>query len=137
MIRFNTALVVALALLTSACAEKQAAASIDNTPYQKIVINTPGVTGASCVVQSGGNTYAVLTPGAVTVRRAPDAMSVSCFKGNHMKGNDVVRPSFAPREGEKVRGTQSACITCNYPNTVTIAMSLNGHAMNVPVTVWR
>ncbi len=128
---------LAAAMLLSACAEKEVSmAPPARTPYQSIVINTPGVTGVNCVMQSGNDTYAVKAPGAVMVRRAPDMMNVSCFKGEHMSGRNTVRPSFAPSEGAEVKGTQTACVSCNYPNTVTVAMSLNGSAMNVPVTVW-
>jgi len=128
---------VALLLLVSACAEKQVSmAPPARTPYQSIVINTPGVTGVNCVMQSGNDTYSVKAPGAVMVRRAPDMMNVACFKGDHMTGRNTVRPSFAPSEGAEVKGTQEACVSCAYPNTVTVAMSLNGNAMDVPVTVW-
>lgn len=129
--------ILAAAMLVSACAEKQVSmAPPARTPYQSIVINTPGVTGVNCVMQSGRDTYTVKAPGAVMVRRAPDMMNVSCFKGDHMTGRNTVRPSFAPSEGAEVKGTQEACVSCAYPNTVTVAMSLNGSAMNVPVTVW-
>ncbi len=129
--------VLAAAMLVSACAEKEVSmAPPARTPYQSIVINTPGVTGANCVMQGGLNTYSVKAPGAVMVRRAPDTMSISCFKGNHMSGRNTVRPSFAPSEAAEVRGTQTACVSCAYPNTVTVAMSLNGSAMDVPVTIW-
>ncbi len=129
--------VLAAAMLVSACAEKEVSmAPPARTPYQSIVINTPGVTGVNCVMQSGNDTYSVKAPGAVMVRRAPDMMNVSCFKGEHMSGRNTVRPSFAPSEGAEVKGTQAACVSCAYPNTVTVAMSLNGSAMNVPVTVW-
>lgn len=133
-----TYVILAAAMLVSACAEKEMAMApaSPRTPYQSIVINTPGVTGVNCVMQSGNNTYTVKAPGAVMVRRAPDMMNVSCFKGNHMAGRNTVRPSFAPSEGAEVKGTQTACVSCAYPNTVTVAMSLNGNAMDVPVTVW-
>lgn len=133
---FKYAALVAV-LLLSACAEKEVSmAPPPRTPYQSIVINTPGVTGANCVMQGGLNTYSVKAPGTVMVRRAPDVMNISCFKGEHMTGRNTVRPSFAPSEAAEVRGTQGSCISCAYPNTVTVAMSLNGSAMNVPVTVW-
>ena len=129
--------ILATALLVSACAEKEVSmAPPPRTPYQSIVINTPGVTGANCVMQGGLNTYSVKAPGTVMVRRAPDVMNISCFKGEHMAGRSTVRPSFAPSEAAEVKGTQGNCISCAYPNTVTVAMSLNGSAMDVPVTIW-
>ena len=127
---------LALCLALSACAEtEKPVASQVRTPYQSVVVNTPGVTGANCVMQSGDNTYSVKAPGSVMVRRAPDVMSISCFKGDHMRGQVSARPTFAPREGEAVRGTQGACMTCNYPTTISVALSLNAGSMEVPFSI--
>ena len=128
------ALAVCLALSACAETEKPVATQV-RTPYQSVVVNTPGVTGANCVMQSGGNTYSVKAPGSVMVRRAPDTMTISCFKGNHMRGHTSARPSFAPGEGEAVRGTQISCMTCNYPTSISVAMSLNSGSMEVPYII--
>jgi hypothetical protein len=131
--------VILLCLALSACAKEEEQAAFmpeQRTAFQSVVVNTPGVTGADCVVQSGNSSYSVRAPGAVMVRRAPDTLSISCFKGDHMRGTASARPTFAPGEGNAVRGTQNACMTCNYPTSITVAMSLNGNAMDVPFMVW-
>lgn len=136
--RFPVVTALCLALCVSACARKETAAVPEaRGPYQSVVIHTPGVTGANCVVQSGAKTYTVVAPGSVMVHRAPDAMTVSCFKGDHMRGASTVRPTFAPREAEGARETRSACLTCSYPNTVTVAMSLNAGSMDVPYRMFH
>ena len=49
-------------------------------------------------------------PGKVNVRKTPSPMSVICFKGEHMVGEQKVAPT---------------CPHCGYPNSVTIALSLD------------
>lgn len=134
----NKFLALGLLVLLSACGggDKTTMIETTRTAYQSVNINTPGVTGVNCVVQSGQNSYSVVAPGAVLVRRAPDTMNVSCFKGEHMRGQASFRPSFAPREAEAMRGTQAECLTCNYPSTVTVAMALNRGSMEVPLTIF-
>lgn len=135
--RILPALLLCLALSACAAEEEQAAFMPEpRTAFQSVVVNTPGVTGANCVLQSGANSYSVIAPGSVMVRRAPDTMSVSCFKGDHMRGTASAKPTYAPGEGNAVRGTQNACMTCNYPTSVTVAMSLNSGSMAVPYYVW-
>lgn len=131
------ALFAALLLLAGCSHEEHAVIDGPRTDFQSVSVNTPGVTGVSCVLQSGNNTYSVKAPGAVMVHRAPDIMNVSCFKGNYMRGQASFRPTFAPGEAEAVRGTQNACLSCNYPSTVTVALSLNKGAMDVPYTILR
>ncbi|MDE1151083.1 MAG: hypothetical protein PW788_00980 [Micavibrio sp.] len=122
-------------LLLSGCADTaRTAADNSGGAYQVVNVNTPGMTGANCVLRSGRDTYSVKAPGSVTVRRAPDRMDVSCFKGDHMHGREIVTPSFAPREAQQAEMDHTACTTCTYPSTVTVAMSLNGNAMDVKVT---
>lgn len=135
----KTILAAALLLSVTACSHEEEHAAIEapRTEFQSVVVNTPGVTGVSCVLQSGNNSYSVTAPGAVMVHRAPDIMNVSCFKGNYMRGQASFKPSFAPGEGDAVRGTQSSCLSCNYPSTVTVALSLNKGAMDVPYTILR
>lgn len=138
LLPLSLCLVLAPMVFLAACDGKKQALHIqtERTAFQSVNVNTPGVTGANCVVQSGDNTYTVKAPGAVMVRRAPDIMNVSCFKGDHMRGQASFRPVFAPGEAEGVRGTQGVCLTCNYPGTVTVAMALNKGSMEIPYMVW-
>ena len=133
----RSAAFLCMALLLCSCAHDDTAAVNANSSagYQSVSVNTPGVEGSDCVMQSGNETYSVVAPGSVTVRRAPDVMTVSCFKGDHMRGQQSVTPTFAPREAQQMRKTNSDCLTCNYPSTVTVAMTLDAGAMQVPVRI--
>jgi hypothetical protein len=94
--------------------------------YQQVSVTTPGVTGAHCFMQSGDRSYSLATPAVVNVQRSSAVMDVTCFKGEHMVGNQKVRPSVAPRE----EGKKAECISCNYPPLISIAMMLDDRSMD-------
>ncbi len=100
----------ALMLFLSACASKQEVVVEDNTPWQTISVHTPGVTGANCFLQAGYMSYPMQAPGKVNIRKTQSPMNVTCFKGEHMTGEQKVVPS---------------CPNCGYPSSVTVAMSLD------------
>lgn len=137
--RLFLAIVLCVSVSLAGCARKETAKAPEapRKPVQSVIINTPGVTGANCVVQSGTKSYSVIAPGAVMVQRSPETMSVSCFKGDHMRGAARINPTYAPREAQKVRGTDDGCLSCSYPGTVTIAMSLNAGSVETPYRIFR
>ena len=130
--------IVALAalLLLAACGEYPTPVTESRSPYQTITVNTPGMEGVSCVVQSGRETYSMTAPGPVTVKRAPYTMEVNCFKGEHMHGQSRAKPNFARKEAERVVTTGEPCISCNYPRTVTVAMRIDRESMSDTVTIF-
>lgn len=111
-------------------------ATIPETGYQAVGVVTPGVTGARCFVQSGMTSYTLAsTPGTVMVRRAPDPLDVTCFKGAHMVGNAVVKPTVAPREAKAGRG--QACASCLYPENVSVVLALRASSVEKNnVRIW-
>lgn len=108
-VAFRTAALCAL-LFVAACSSTPQTVQEDRTPWQTISVQTPGVTGANCFLQAGAMSYPMQAPGKVNVRKANSPMSVTCFKGEHMLGEQKVNP---------------VCPNCGYPNSVTIAMSLD------------
>ena len=92
--------------------------------YQQISVMTPGVTGAHCFLQSGGTTYTAAANSRVTVRRAPDDMAVSCFKGPHMAGHTSVKPTVAPREAARIFAHRQDCESCTYPESIHVVLAL-------------
>jgi len=126
--------ILAALLLLAACAKPVQQVDNSRTPYQTITVNTPGMQGVSCVVQSGRETYSMTAPGPVTVKRSPYPMLVNCFKGEHMRGQQSAKPNYAPREAEKIAGTMGDCVSCNYPRTITVAMRLDQESMS---DTWR
>ncbi|MBI1214874.1 MAG: hypothetical protein GC185_03530 [Alphaproteobacteria bacterium] len=136
-IRFFAAFsALAVLLLVSGCAGKKQAAQVDEPAdlYQTVTINTPGEEAVSCVLQSGRETYTMRAPGNVTVRRTPAPMTVSCFKGAHLRGQTSVRSSFAPREAQMMAmGGGMNCQTCRYPGTITVPIGIDAGALQVNI----
>lgn len=108
--RFLAVLGMTALLFISACSSSPKTVQEDNSPWQTISVNTPGVTGANCFLQAGAMSYPMQAPGKVNIRKANSPMSVTCFKGEHMLGEQKIAP---------------VCPNCGYPNSVTIAMSLD------------
>ena len=124
----------------SACAHENAnMVDNDTTAYQLVTVSTPGVTGANCFVQSGMASYIVSgSPGKVMVRRAPDPLDVTCFKGNHMVGNTVVKPTVAPKEAKSIFNSRQDCESCTYPENVRVVMALKSSSVEKNnVRQWR
>jgi|GEM_PF-1992154 len=131
---------VCLAAGLSACANQHAnTVDHEKAAYQLVTVSTPGVTGASCFVQSGMASYTVSgSPGKVMVRRAPDPLDITCFKGNHMVGNTVVKPTVAPREAKSIFNSRQDCESCMYPENVSVVMALKSSSVEKNnVRQWR
>lgn len=126
----------ALVLLAGCGHAPKETVSDQATSYQAVGVITPGVTGARCFVQSGVASYILAsTPGTVMVRRAPDPLDVTCFKGAHMVGNTVVKPTVAPREAKT--GYARACESCLYPGNVSVVLALRSSSVEKNnVRIW-
>ena len=117
-------------LLLCGCAGDQVPQAADaSSATQTIMVNTPGVEGAMCIVQNGRGSWNIPAPGPVTVPRTPSALTINCFKGDHLRGSGKVAASFAPAEA----GAGTGCVSCRYPGIVDIALRLNDSMMDVPV----
>ncbi len=127
---------LAALLLVAGCTNAPQTASDNVTPYQAVGVATPGVMGARCFVQSGVSSYTLdSTPGTVRVRRAPEPLDVTCFKGAHMVGNTTVRPTVAPREAKGTPGR--VCESCLYPENVSVVMALRSSSVEKNnVRIW-
>ena len=123
-------IVLSLLSLLAGCGgapEAGRAAATDH--YQTVTVNTPGVEGATCIVQNGAGSWTIPAPGPVTVARTPWTMTINCFKGEHLRGAAQAAPSFAPAEA----GAGQNCVTCHYPGIVNVALVLNDSLMAVPI----
>lgn len=116
-------------LLLSGCGGAPAPQAEMDTHHQTVMINTPGVEGATCIVQNGQGSWKIPAPGPLTVPRIPYSLTVNCFKGEHLRGSGQVPASFAPAEA----GKSEDCVSCRYPGMVNIALLLNDSMMDVPV----
>jgi hypothetical protein len=126
--RVGQILVWGMLVLLAGCADAPETKISGPDHYQTLTVNTPGVEGATCIVQNGADTWTVAAPGAVTVTRTPWTMTINCFKGEHLRGATRAIPKFAPAEA----GTGKQCVTCHYPGIVSVALVLNDSLMDVP-----
>ncbi len=103
--------------------------------YQAVSVTTPGVTGANCFLQSGDRSYALATPAVVNIQRSAAVMDVTCFKGEHMVGNEKIRPLTAPVEAGLSVG--ETCKSCVYPAMISVAMTLDDRSMDRNLTQFQ
>ncbi len=65
--------------------------------YQEITVDTPGVSGVDCILETQKNKYHVVTPAAITVERSHYNMKVTCEKAYYKNTTiDKVRPLLIP-----------------------------------------
>lgn len=103
-----------LCAVLSACSSPDMPDVAQDNPAQVISIHTPGVAGANCFAAVNGLSYPVSTPGKISVTPSNDPIDVTCFKGEHMVGNERVRP---------------VCANCLYPASISVAMRLDEASM--------
>lgn len=122
---------MALVLCLCACSASVPKQGDDDARYyQSISVMTPGVTGAHCFLQSGSMSYTAAANSRVMVRRAPEMMQVSCFKGSHMAGHASVQPTVAPREASRILGSNGQdCDSCRYPESVSVVLALRSQSV--------
>jgi hypothetical protein len=113
-----------VAVLLAACA------TITKGTTQIVIIDTPGVAGATCTITTKNGPQEVTTPGSVTLSKGADALPVSCTKACYATGSSVI-PSNpeAMAAGNVVfggligLGVDAASGAINkYPDQVTVAM---------------
>jgi hypothetical protein len=68
--------------------------------------------GATCAVQTATGSFVVVSPASVEVMRGPASITVSCSKGEHYRGEQVVN----------ARPMMGGWYT--YPACVTVPMTL-------------
>ena len=115
---------MAVLMPLTACSQKkpQVAQPVIN-PYQMVTINTPGVVGAECAMETPTGVYRMTTPGSVRVPRSAGVATVFCKKGKYFVGHKSVKPRISTFEAA------GKCTACNYPNTITVALSLHSDEM--------
>ena len=64
--------------------------------YQKIYVDTPGVVGADCVLETEKQKYRVVTPQTILVEREPRNMMVTCEKAYYYKAVRKIDYSLQP-----------------------------------------
>lgn len=116
---------VALAILAGACA------TITKGTSQTVAIDTPGVPGAMCTIQTQSGPQGVTTPGSVVLTKGSNALPIQCTKECYITGSSIIPSGTEAMAAGNVvfggiigLGVDAASGAMNkYPDIVTVAMT--------------
>ena len=117
--------ILACALVLVACA------TITRGTSQMVAIDTPGVPGANCTIQTQSGPQLVTTPGSVTLSRGSNALPISCAKPCYVTGTSIIPANTESMAAGNVifggvlgLGVDAMTGAMNkYPDQVTVAMN--------------
>lgn len=120
---------IALFALISALA-LTACATITKGTSQIVAVDTPGVPGATCTIQTQSGPQLVTTPGSLTLNKGPSALPIQCAKECYAMGSSIIPSGTEAMAAGNVvfggiigLGVDSATGAMNkYPDMVTVAM---------------
>jgi hypothetical protein len=116
----------------AACAVPLAAcATITKGTSQLVAIDTPGVAGAVCTINTASGPLTVTTPGTVTLSKGSASLPIQCAKECYVTGTSVVPSNAEAMAAGNVifggvigLGVDAVSGALNkYPDQVTVAMS--------------
>lgn len=118
-------IVLAFALVLVGCA------TITKGTTQTIAIDTPGVPGATCTIQTQTGPRGVTTPGNVTLDKASAALPITCTKECYAMGSSMIPSNTETMAAGNVLlggpiglGVDAMSGAMNkYPDFVTVAMT--------------
>lgn len=121
----RTVACLAGALLLAACA------TITKGTTQIVAIDTPGVPGATCTIQTQSGPETVVTPGSVTLSKGSSALPIQCAKECYVNGASIIPSGTEAMTAGNVifggvigLGVDAASGAMNkYPDVVTVAMT--------------
>jgi hypothetical protein len=116
-------IVLAFALVLVGCA------TITKGTTQTIAIDTPGVPGATCTIQTQTGPRGVTTPGNVTLDKASSPLPITCTKECYVAGSSIIPSGTETMAAGNVLlggvvglGVDAATGAMNkYPDLVTVA----------------
>jgi hypothetical protein len=119
------ALLAVLALVLVACA------TITRGTTQVVAVDTPGVPGTSCTIQTQNGPQVVTTPGSVTLSRGSSPLPIQCAKECYLLGSSIIPSNTETMAAGNVifggvigLGVDAASGAMNkYPDLVTVAMT--------------
>jgi hypothetical protein len=123
--KISIGIVAVVALMLSGCA------TIVKGTSQTIVISTPPVTGANCVLSSREGNWTVTSPGPVTVEKSKEDVVIRCTKPGYQDAAGSIPSDFQGWTlgnillgGVIGLGVDAASGALNeYPNSFAIPMS--------------
>lgn len=115
----------ALAVLVGACA------TITKGTTQNVAIDTPGVPGAYCTIQTQSGPQLVTTPGSAVLAKGSSALPIQCTKECYIAGSSIIPSGTEAMAAGNVvfggiigLGVDAASGAMNkYPDIVTVAMT--------------
>ena len=116
--------VLAFALALVGCA------TITKGTTQTIAVDTPGVSGATCTIQTPNGPRGLVTPGNVALDKQSSALPISCTKECYVMGSSMIPSNTESMAAGNVLlggviglGVDAASGAMNkYPDLVTVAM---------------
>ena len=117
--------VLALTLALVGCA------TITKGTTQTIAVDTPGVPGATCTIQTPSGPRGVVTPGNVTLDKQSAALPITCTKECYVMGSSMIPSGTESMAAGNVLlggvvglGVDAASGAMNkYPDMFTVAMT--------------
>jgi hypothetical protein len=118
-------IVLAFALVLVGCA------TITKGTTQTIAIDTPGVPGATCTIQTQTGPRGVTTPGNVVLDKTASPLPITCTKECYIAGSSIIPSGTETMAAGNVLlggviglGVDAATGAMNkYPDLVTVAMT--------------
>jgi hypothetical protein len=117
--------VLAFALTLVGCA------TITKGTTQTVAVDTPGVPGATCTIQTQSGPRGVVTPGNVVLDKASSPLPIACTKECYLAGSSIIPSGTETMAAGNVvfggvvgLGVDAATGALNkYPDFVTVAMA--------------
>jgi hypothetical protein len=106
-------------------------ATITKGTTQTIAVDTPGVPGATCTIQTPSGPRGVVTPGNVALDKQSAALPITCAKECYVMGSSMIPSNTESMAAGNVilggvigLGVDAATGAMNkYPDLVTVAMT--------------
>ncbi len=117
--------ILAFALALAGCA------TITRGTHQTIAVDTPGVPGAVCTIQTQSGPRGVTTPGNVTLDKGSAPLPITCTKECYTPGSSIIPSGTEAMAAGNVvfggligLGVDAASGAMNkYPDVVTVSMT--------------
>ena len=118
-------MILAFALALGGCA------TITKGTTQTVAIDTPGVPGATCTIQTQSGPRGVVTPGPVVLDKGSSPLPITCTKECYLAGSSIIPSGTEAMTAGNVvfgglvgLGVDAASGAMNkYPDIVTVAMT--------------
>ena len=118
-------------LIAVVCLFVAGCATITKGTTQMVAIDTPGVPGAVCTIQTQSGPRGVTTPGSVNLDKGSSPLPITCTKECYVAGSSIIPSGTEAMAAGNVvfggligLGVDAASGAMNkYPDMVTVAMA--------------